>query len=77
MSKIITIKLTQASPKIGPFNIYDTYGNLIAENVSKCSLIEGVNYRVADNVSMIKINSVGNCQSEKIKDVSIITQSNR
>ena len=50
MSKTITIKLTKAGPTAGPFNIYDQFGNIIAENVLRKTLIAGISYIVNDNV---------------------------
>jgi hypothetical protein len=73
MSKTITIKLTKAGPTAGPFNIYDQFGNIIAENVLRKTLIAGISYIVNDNVTMIKIQSVGNCTIEKIITLAPIT----
>ena len=64
MSKIITIKLKQAGPSAGPFNILDDRGNIIAENVPKKTLIRGVSYEVNNNVNSIIIQSVGKCNVE-------------
>ena len=64
MSKIITIKLKQAGPSAGPFNILDDRGNIIAENVPKKTLIRGVSYEVNNNVNSIIIQSVGKCTVE-------------
>ena len=63
MSKVITIKLVKTGPSAGPFTISDTYGNIIAENVSKKTLIEGISYSVNDNVNIIIITSTGKCKS--------------
>jgi len=73
MSKTITIKLTKAGPTAGPFNIYDQFGNVIAENVLRKTLIAGISYIVNDDVTMIKIQSVGNCTTEKIITLAPIT----
>jgi hypothetical protein len=64
MSKIITIKLKQAGPSAGPFNILDDRGNIIAENVPKKTLIRGVSYEVNNNINSIIIQSVGKCTVE-------------
>jgi hypothetical protein len=64
MSKIITIKLKQAGPSAGPFNILDDRGNIIAENVPKKTLIRGVSYEVNNNINSIIIQSVGKCNVE-------------
>ena len=66
MTKVITIKLVKTGPNAGPFNISDIYGNIIAENVPKKTLIEGVSYVVDVNITEIILTSVGKC------DVSIV-----
>jgi hypothetical protein len=63
MTKVITIKLVKSGPSAGPFNISDIYGNIIAENVSKKTLIEGVSYVVDINISEIILTSIGKCQA--------------
>ena len=65
MSKTLTIKLTKATPKMGPFDIYTDRGDLVAENVSKKQLILGVHYVVNDDVNIITINSKGDCPVSK------------
>jgi hypothetical protein len=62
MTKVITIKLVKTGPKAGPFNISDIYGNIIAENVSKKTLIDGVSYVVDVNVNEIILTSIGQCE---------------
>jgi len=76
MSKTISIKLTQVGPVSGPFNIYDQFGNVIAEGVSKKTLIQGISYIVDDNVEIITIKSTGRCTAEKSISVKDITSSN-
>ncbi len=73
-SKVITIKLTKAGVKVGPFDIYDQLGNLIAGNVSKQTLISGISYVVDVSVTNITIKSVGRCKSEVSKGLSDITK---
>lgn len=63
-TKIITIKLKQAGPSAGPFNILDDLKNIIAENVPKKTLIKGVSYEVDSSVKVIIIKSVGKCNVE-------------
>ena len=65
MSKAVTIKLTKASPKAGPFNIIDDHGIVIATNVTKKDLISGVSYYVADDIVDITIQSTGKCTTKK------------
>ena len=65
MSKVITIKLTASGPNVGPFNISDQFGNVIAIDVPKKILIRGISYTVDDNVNIIVIESVGACKFKK------------
>jgi len=76
MSKTISIKLTQVGPVAGPFNIYDQFGNVIAEDVSKKTLIRGISYIVDNNVNIINIKSTGKCKIEKSINVEDIEFSN-
>lgn len=75
MSKTIFIKLTKASPKSGPFTISDELGNILATNVSRKTLIDGVFYTVANSVSYITISSQGYCQKSIVFQVKNITPS--
>jgi hypothetical protein len=61
MTKVITIKLIQTGPNAGPFTITDLFGNIIAENVSKKTLIEGISYIVDVSVNSIILTSTGRC----------------
>ena len=65
MSKTIIIKLTKASPRVGPFTITDDHGNILDQNVSLHTLIDGVAYTVDDNVKTITIQSTGKCKTTK------------
>lgn len=74
MSKTITIKLTKAGPNSGPFKIIDQFGNVIAENVSKGTLIRGISYIVDDDINIITLESTGKCKSSiniTVSDISI------
>jgi hypothetical protein len=73
MSKTIAIKLKESGPNAGPFTIYDQFGNIIAENISKQSLVRGISYVVNDDVSIITIKSTGKCKAEKSVNVEDIT----
>jgi hypothetical protein len=73
MLKNVYIKLTKVSPSAGPFNIYDQWNNLIAENVSREDLINGVGYLLADNVTLIKLVSVGACSYERVMTITPMT----
>jgi len=65
MSKTVYIKLTASSPNSGPFRILDEFDNVLAINVSKKDLIEGVFYTVDDEVTSITIESKGRCKFSK------------
>jgi hypothetical protein len=73
-TKVITIKLTKAGTKVGPFDIYDQLGNLIAENVSKQTIVSGISYVVDVSVTNITIKSTGKCMTEVSKGLSDITK---
>ena len=73
MSKSITIKLTKAGPNSGPFTISDQFGNIIAQDVPKKTLIAGVTYSLNDDVTLLIIKSVGSCKVEKTITLSPIT----
>lgn len=72
MSKVISIKLTKASSYIGPFTILDQFQNIIATNVSKETLINGISYTVDDSVSLLTLKSTGKCSSEKTVNITTI-----
>ncbi len=75
MSKVILIKITSSSIRIGPFNIYDDRGNLVAENVSRETLASGASYSVGDDVDAITVQSVGKCKKRKSFSISTVTPS--
>ena len=59
--KTITIKLSKAGLNVGPFNITTEFGDVIAVDVSKKTLVKGVSYSVEDNVEMLTLESTGKC----------------
>tara|TARA_R100000541_G_scaffold47885_1_gene54903 strand:- start:136 stop:1002 length:867 start_codon:yes stop_codon:yes gene_type:complete len=63
--KTINIKITAASPNIGPFKITDDLGNILGVKVSLSSLIQGISYIVEDIVSVVIIESSGDCNFRK------------
>jgi hypothetical protein len=66
MSQSILIKLTSGSNRLlGPFDIKDDRGNVIATNVSKASLIRGFACVIDDNVENVVIESTGKCKITK------------
>jgi hypothetical protein len=65
MSKTIVIKLKSSSPTAGPFTISDEYGTILATDVSRALLINGVSYSVADATTVIVLESIGKCKTKK------------
>ena len=63
MSKVITIKLTKAGVRTGPFKISDNYGNVLGTNISRSQVISGITYSVDDEVTVIIIESIGKCKT--------------
>ena len=63
MSKVITIRLTKAGIRTGPFKISDNYGNILGTNIPKSQVISGVTYSVSDDVTVIIIESIGKCKT--------------
>jgi hypothetical protein len=59
MSKIITIKLKKAGNRASIFSLSDNYGNILATNISKNTLIKGFSTTVEDDVSVIIITYSG------------------
>jgi len=74
MSKVITIRLTTAGANTGPFTITDQFGNIIATDVSKKSLIIGISYVVDNIVNIITIESTGECKLKKSFTLESITK---
>jgi hypothetical protein len=70
MPKTIVIKLKSSSPTAGPFTISDEYGNILATDIPKQSLIEGVSYSVDDNVTTVTLESTGKCKRKKTFSVT-------
>lgn len=66
MSKSIVIKLTKTGPNAGPFNIFTEFGDVIATDVSRRTLINGVTYVVDNSVTSIVLESTGKCPIRKI-----------
>ena len=63
MSKVITIKLTKAGVRTGPFKISDNYGNVLGTNIPRSQVISGITYSVSDDVTVIIIESIGRCKT--------------
>ena len=65
MSKSIVIKLTKSSLRSGPFNITDEFGDVIAIDVSRNTLISGITCDVNNAANIIVISSTGKCKTVK------------
>jgi len=65
MSKTITIKLTRASANSGQFTITDEFQNVVAADVTRDILIQGISYVVDSSVTMITLTSTGDCKVSK------------
>lgn len=75
MSRTILIKIKKAGSLTGPFNVFDSLGNLLDENVSKSTLVAGKTYVVSNDALFIKIVSIGNCINECNSEIVVnITQ---
>lgn len=61
MSKSIIIKLTRAGANAGPFTITDNFGNVIATDVPKKTLVKGTTFVVDNAVTALTIESTGKC----------------
>lgn len=70
MSKTIVIKLKSSSPTAGPFTISDELGNILATDVSRHSLINGVSYVVDSSITTVTLKSTGKCSLEKTFSIS-------
>lgn len=73
MSKVITIKITKLGATTGPFNISDEFGNVIALDVPRKTLIIGISYTVDDAVNIIVLESTGTCPIKKAFSLSTMT----
>ena len=65
MPKTIIVKLTRAGAIAGPFTITDNFGNVIATDVPKKTLIKGTTFTVNDDVTILYIESTGACNIKK------------
>ena len=72
MSKLITIKLTSAGPMSQLFEITDPWNNVIADDVSRNTLVQGISYLVNDNATFVIITSKGKCPRSKTIPISVI-----
>jgi len=75
MPQTVTIRLTNAGPRLGPFTIKDNFDNILATDVSREDLKDGIVYSVADEVTVITICSTGRvklCKNFSILQFNVI-----
>lgn len=65
MAQLITIKLISSGPNIGPFEIWDDFGNLIAYDISREELKKGLTLSFGDDVLVVVIKSTGRVKTTK------------
>lgn len=75
MAKTIIIKLKSSSLRSGPFNITDVLGNVLATDVPRHKLIEGLVLIVADDLTLVTIESLGKCKNKRTFAIGTITPS--
>jgi|TARA_B100001778_G_scaffold217232_1_gene179950 hypothetical protein len=63
--KTIHLKITSASPNVGPFKITTDTNVTLATEVSLSALVVGLTYEVEDNVNVVTLTSNGDCEFEK------------
>jgi hypothetical protein len=63
--KAISLKLTSVGITTGPFTITDQFGNVIATDVTRKVLSNGISYVVDDGVTLITLTSTGKCKLSK------------
>ncbi len=71
----IVIKLTKAGPSTGPFDISTNRGDVLDTNVSFARLTRGIGYTIDDDVSVINIQSIGDCRIKKSFPIGSYTKS--
>lgn len=59
MSKTITIRLKKAGTRVTTFSVSDDMGNVLATDVHKQQLIDGLSFIVEDSVKVIVVTSTG------------------
>lgn len=74
MAKSIVVKLTKTGPNVGPFNISTEKEEVVATNVSKRDLINGVAYSIDSEAEFLIIESIGKCFIRKVFPISSFTK---
>ncbi len=74
MAKNIQITMTIASnSQANNFTIRDNFGNILATNVAKATLVAGTTVTVQDTVTSITVDSTGVCTSQDTATIVPIT----
>lgn len=73
MSKIITIKLKKAGGRTSIFSLSDDKGNILATNVSKKDLIDGMSFSVDNDVKVVVLTYTGSDCCSKTVNIPITT----
>lgn len=73
MAKIITIKLKKAGSRTSIFSISDDRGNILATNVSKQDLIDGMSFSVDNSVKVVILTYTGSDCCSKTINIPITT----
>ncbi|NBW33802.1 MAG: hypothetical protein EBR30_01960 [Cytophagia bacterium] len=73
MSKAIVIKLTKAGSRLSTFSISDDIGNVLATDVTKQQLIDGISLVVEDSVKVVIITSTGKGCCNKSWNIPVTT----
>src|SRR5688572_8083223 len=75
MSKTIIVRIKRAGNRVKNFSIVDDLGNILKDDVSKSSLIEGITLIVEDYITrvILKYEDGGCCDKQLIVPVRTIT----
>lgn len=73
MAKTVTVKIKKAGNRTSTFSLSDDRGNVLATNVSKQNLIDGLSFTVDDNVRVIVLTYTGDDCCDKFINIPITT----
>lgn len=73
MSKIITVKLKKAGSRTSTFSLFDGKGNVLATNITKQELIDGMTFIVDDNTNVIILTYTGKDCCNKSINIPVTT----
>lgn len=75
-NKSVLVTVTSLGRDAGPFDIYDNFNNLVANDVSRSSLLNGVVVSVDESVTSLKIQNDGVCINYEIVNIVELTPTN-